>query len=326
MTEMELDEMLNTWKTPSVPPSMRAGLRLRFPADPVRRVFGMPVRSLAAFALGAGALALGTSLVEDGVLSSDAGRLDDNTYMRRTRIVEPPMARLKWMFMGGRSTGWQRQAGNLTGSVYLYDRLSHEHFGYTWSAQPLGTGRYLFAVRALDPSVLKEEGRIVAGAPVPLRIVAAGSAFGVNLYASGNERVYDRIELSAQPQPLVIHQDPAQTAATLTLTNPKLYINGKLAADSGGVSEVKGATATIDLPARGRYVLALDPQGNSGFLPAGSVDGGAVEFQFGGDQFRIECSAPVAPGGRRPLFVFLQQGVSVKSPRFGSGGAPSLSH
>jgi hypothetical protein len=316
--------MLNTWKTPAVPPSMRAGLRLKFPADRVRRVLGVPVRWLAAFALGAGALALGTSLVEDGVLSSDAGRLDESTYIRRTRIVEPPMARLKWMFMGGRSTGWQRQAGNLTGSVYLYDRLSHEHYGYTWSAQPLGTGRYLFAVRGLDPSALKEDGRIVLTASMPPRVVAAGSVFEVNLYASGNERVYDRIELSAEQQPLVIQKDPAQTAVTITLTNPRLYVNGKLAAS--GVAEAKGITAIIDLPARGRYVLALDPQGNSGFLPAGSIDGGVMEFQSGGDQFRIECSAPIAAGGRRPLFVFLQQGVSVDAPAFGSGGAPSLFH
>jgi hypothetical protein len=27
-------------------------------------------------------------------------------------------------------------------------RLSHERYGCTWSAQPLGTGRYLFAVRS----------------------------------------------------------------------------------------------------------------------------------------------------------------------------------
>jgi hypothetical protein len=321
MNDMELDEMLNAWKTPTVPPSMRAGLRLKFPADRVRRVLGLPVRWLAVFALGAGALVLGASFVEDGVLSGDAGRLDDNIYMRRTRIVEPPMARLKWMFMGGLSTGWQRQAGKLTGSVYLYDRLSHEHYGYTWNAQPLGPGQYQFAVQALDPSVLKEQGPIAPMAAVPPRVVAVGSTFEVNLYASGNERVYDRIELSGRQLPLAIHQD-AQ-AASITLTNPILHINGQFALGSGGVAEAKGMTALLDLPARGRYVLALDPQGNSAFLQAGFIDGGIIEFQSGGDQFRIECSAPVTTGGRRPIFVLRQRSIGPNWQGFGSGGAPS---
>jgi hypothetical protein len=324
MSDTELDEMLNTWKTPAPPPSLLAGLRTKFPARRARRMFGLPVRWLA-FALGAGALAFGISLAEDGVLSSDGGWLDDATYIRRTRIVEPPAAILKWIFMGGLSTGWKRQAGGSTGSVYLYDRLSHVHYGYTWVAQPHGAGQYQFTVGGLDRSVLRERGAIAPfGAPAP-KILGAGDSFEVNLYESGGERVYDRIELSKPQLPVVTHEQPSRTAG-ITLTNPQLYINGQFALGSGGVAEVKGATAFVELAGRGRYVLALDPQGNSAFRRAGFLEGDSMEFESDGVQFRVQCSAPVAQGGRRPLFVFSQPGIAVDQSKFGAGGPASILH
>ena len=107
MNDTELDELLDTWKSPDVPASLRAGLRSRLAAGKARTSIRVPVRWLAAFALAGGALALGASLLWNGPLSSEAGRWIPGIYVRRTRMVRPPVAKLKWMFKGGLSTGWQ---------------------------------------------------------------------------------------------------------------------------------------------------------------------------------------------------------------------------
>lgn len=70
MNDTELDELLDTWKSPDVPASLRAGLRSRLAAGKARTSIRVPVRWLAAFALAGGALALGASLLWNGALSS----------------------------------------------------------------------------------------------------------------------------------------------------------------------------------------------------------------------------------------------------------------
>ena len=208
--------------------------------------------------------------------------------------------------------------------MYLYDRLSRKHYGYSWNAQTLGTREFLFTAQPLDPSVVREDGPIVPPAHLPApRMVAAGSAFDVDLYNSGNQRVYDHIELSGEPLEVASHPEPPYAAAAITLSNPRLYINGQFAAGPGGVVRATGLTAIVSVPGRGHYVLALDPKENSRFVRAGSASGMAIEFQSGSDRFRLESSAPVAPGGSSPVFVFLQNDPSVTAPGFASGGAPS---
>jgi RNA polymerase sigma-70 factor (ECF subfamily) len=319
-TLAEPDRLLNTWTTPDVPPSLRAGLVGRLPAP---RTFRRPLRLIIAFALVASAGALVASVVRHGMLSSDAGPWDDHTYVRRTRIVQPHIAKLRWMFMGGRSTGWQWYEGKLVGSVYLYDRWSHAHYGYSWTAQPLGATQYLFTVLPLDPSVVKEQGPIVSAPIPPPALLAAGSSFEVNLYASSGERVYDRIELSAQPMSITGNPDPPHETVTMTLTNPKLYVNGRLAAAAGGATPTRGLTSLIDVPGRGRYVVALYRGGNPAFIQAGSVKGNALEFEWAGETFRVECSAPISPNGDRPIFAILQTRPTVTTFAFASGGAPN---
>lgn len=320
MNDSELDELLDTWKAPSVPATLRAGFQSRLPAKPRRRVAGIPRRWIAAVLFAAGMLAVGASLTEDATLGGEAGPWDSQTYVRRTRIVHPALAKLKWGFRGGLSTGWQWQAGELTGSVYLLDRSSRAHYGYSWTARPLGAGKYLFTVQSLHPSALKEAGPIMPlpHPPAPA-IVTAGNTFDVDLYESGSERVYDHIELSAQPLGIA----PAQTPLTITLTEPKLLINGQFAAGPGGVLRAEGPTVTVAVPERGRFTLTLDPRGDARFLPAGVVNGSGIEFQAGGERFRIDCSAPVAPGQQLPVFVYFQLDRAIRTAEFSAGG-PTL--
>jgi hypothetical protein len=321
MNDIELDRALDAWSVPAVPPSLRAGLLERLPAKRSRRI---RLRWVLTAAFAAGTAALGVSVVQNGVLSSDAGAWDEHTYVRRTRIVEPAAGKLHWLLAGGRSTGWQWWEGKLAGSVYLFDRFSHVHYGYSWTAEPAGAGQYLFTALPLDPSALREEGTIAAPPPIPApAILTVGSAIEVPVYTSGTERVYDRIELSAHPMAAGSDRDPAQETVTMTLSDPKLYINGKFASDANGVAEARGLTSLIDVPGRGRFVLALYSGGNPAFIQAGTVRRNLIEFEWAGETFRVECAGPVSSTGDRPVYAILQTGVAVEAFSFGSGGAPN---
>ena len=319
MNDTELDDMLNTWKAPEGPARMRAGLQARFPARKARRLLGVRPRWILALAAATGALALGASLVQDGTLGSDAGPWDAGTHVRRTRMVHPFLAKFGWSHMGGHSTGWERQGGKLVGSVYMFDKSTRVHYGYTWNAEPIGGGRYRFTVLPLDPPVLREEGAVAPLArPALPAMVGPGSTFEVDLYASGSERVYDRYELSGQPLPLPKPDDPD----LITLTNPQLYMNGAFALDSGGVAETSGDRVSVQLRRRGEYSLTLDPRGDTRFVPAGTAKGNTIEFQAGGDAFRIACTAPVTRGGDRDVYVYVKKDVNAGASGFGSGGGP----
>ena len=322
MNDQELDNMLDTWKAPEATASMRAILRSQFAARLPRRIFGLRPRWMIAFAA-AGALALGASLVEDGTISSDAGAWEAATHVRRTRIVHPYIPKFGWSHKGGLSTGWQWQAGKLVGSVYLLDKSTGVHYGYTWNAEPLGGGQYRFNVLPLDPSVLKEIGPVTPLArPRAPAIVSAGSTFEVDLYVSGSERVYDRYELSRQPLPLPKPDDPD----LITLTNPQLYINGAFALGSGGLGEASGNRVFVQLRGRGNYLLTLEPRGDTRFVRAGTAKGNIIEFQTGGDIFRIACTAPVTRGQDRSVYLYEMRDPKVDSSGFGGGAPPPISN
>jgi hypothetical protein len=282
------------------------------------RLFGVRPRWILAFAAAAGALAVGASLV-DGTLGSTSGAWDASTHMRRTRMVHPFLAKFGWSHMGGRSTGWQWQGGKLVGSVYMFDKATRVHYGYTWNAEPSGGGRYRFTALPLEPSVLREEGTIapLARPMVPV-LVGAGSTFEVDLYVSGSERIYDRYELSGEPLPLQKPDSPD----LITLTNPQLYIDGDFVLDSGGVVEASGERVSVQVRHRGEYALTLDPRGDARFMLAGTARGNLIEFQSDGNQFRITCTAPVTRNGDRAVYLYVKRDGTLGSSGFGSGGGP----
>jgi RNA polymerase sigma-70 factor (ECF subfamily) len=319
-TFSEPDRQLDRWTVPACPPSLREDLLATHPACVKQR--RLRFRWVMAFLLAAGSAGLAIAMVRHGVLASDAGAWDDYTYVRRTRFVRPSFHKLRWIFMGVRSTGWQWWEGKVVGSVYLYDRFSHVHYGYSWTAQPRGGGEYWFTVLPLDPSAVKEDGPIVSTALPQPTLVSAGGALEVNLYRSPTERVYDRIELSGEPMSISRDRDPPHETVAMTLSNPKLYINGRFASDDGGVVNTSGLTVTIDVPGRGRFVLALYQGGNPAFIRAGTISGNALEFEWAGETFRVECAMPITPTGVRPVYAILQTRAKASAFRFGSGGAP----
>lgn len=321
MDDIELDEILDSWKTPPVPPSLRAGLRAGFPQARGRG----PVRWLAILALAAALAAVPISPNEDMAGLSDEFRWDPQTYVVRIRMIHSQSAREQWDIATSRSTGARKMEGRLTGSVYMFSETKQAHCGYTWSARPDDTGKYTFTVLPLDPAVLREPGAIVPVPHLPApRVIGPGSAFDVDLYVSGNERIYDHYELSSKSLPLpMLPPPPAQAQASIALTDPKLYVDGQMAAGSGGVSTIMGPVISVAVPRLGYFALALDPGSNARFLKAGTIEGNVVEFESGGHRFRIECTGPIAPGAGQPVFAMAKPDATVHGVSVAASGVPN---
>jgi hypothetical protein len=310
MTDRELDQILDAWAPPEPPAAMRARLLQRMETKPRR--FRLRPRWILAAAAGLAAVAVGQSLVTDATMGSDAGRWDDHTFWRRTRIVHPAIQWLRWRSSQGGNTGARNEGGVLSGTKFLYEPSSHARSGYEWRATPLPDGRYSLETRTLDSAAAPET-----------RTIGAGSVFDIDLYRSGRERVYDHYELFAAPIEVLPLPD-TEAAPVLTFAAPNLSINGQKAADPGGVVKVSSQILAVTVKGRGTYYFTLAARMLPGFQATGQVRGSMLEFDLAGEHLRVECTERVAAKDR-PVFVLFQKDPSVEHNEFFAGG-PRAAH
>jgi hypothetical protein len=333
MSDEELDQLLDNWDVPEAAPSLRRRLGAAFPADVRRRLWGVPVRWIVAFAVSAGVVAVGTGLVGEGKLNSFWGSAElpgSTVYVQITQMVDPPLAGLKWGWKGNvASVG--SSAGAARGMNALHDRPAKLFYGFEYQAEPVAGGSYRVTFSPLQTSDIQSRVFVVTAGIAPLpqipapQVVADGQALDVDLYRSGSERVFSRLEFSAKPFHRVPQPPREQQPQMLTMEDPKLYKNGRqVASDDGGWSS--GATLWFRLAGLGRFLIALDPAQNPAFVKAGTLKGNALEFQMGGDQYRIECSKPMATGATRDIYVYhdlefeSQVKPEIRDTMFGSAG------
>jgi hypothetical protein len=315
MNEAELDELLDTWKAPAAPPSLRRGLVAGFPVPRHRRVFGVPLRWALVTAGVALCAALGAGTFDSSQLGRSYTRWDtaDGTlYMHSVRVIVPPVSPFKrWSLGYGISGGG---GSTLSGASYLYDHRAGKYAGYEYTLELIASGRFRVSLSPMPLSTLRKRlGPFKMNGPLAIppglpssRTVDAGEPFEVTLWESGGERIYERIVLSrTPPQDWPGAQLQSTADGGMRLAGPQLYVNGQLAATQRSAGY--GPVIWVHLPGQGRFLVALDPQGNSRFTQAGHVNGNVIEFQSGDTQFRIVCAKPVVEGGDRPVFVYHQQ-------------------
>jgi hypothetical protein len=100
---------------------------------------------------------------------------------------------------------------------------------------------------------------------------------------------------------------PAAIVAQVRRSDPKVYVDGLLAAPLG---YGPAATMKVQVPGEGvysvtayRFTKTQDADGRpTGWVEAGRIHGNVIEFQAGGKQVRIECNQPVVDQDR-PVFV-----------------------
>ncbi|HTX38807.1 MAG TPA: hypothetical protein VME43_27460 [Bryobacteraceae bacterium] len=348
MNDTELDQLLDLWQAPAPPPSLRRGLVDSFPAAP-RRLFGVPVRWLAACAAAALCAAVcvagADQLFGNPELSRFYASGGPGLYMRTIRLVSPPQAQIHWWWTGGRySFGG---TGTLHGSAGLQVRASRLSmfsprtiYGYQYALEPAGGGQYRITFAPLIPDTLhgqgpyKFEDTFVAPHSLPTpQIVQMGQPVEVTLYQDASSRVYDRIVLQwgGFPEWPPKHA-PGLPQGALRLVSPQLFIDGQAVHTAGG-NTGSGPAVWLHLPGEGRYLIALEPQGNPRFVQAGQVNGSILEFQSEGRQFRIVCAESIATGAAQPVYVYHQQSFEnvldpahplAATPFFGNAGPASL--
>jgi len=315
MSEAELDQLLDAWTAPAPAPSMRRELLAALPA-PRRRVLGVPLRWALVLAGGALCAVLGATALSDPVLSRFYSQCDPRApglNVQITRLVTPPTAKLKWWFAGsGYSVG--ESGGVVRGSADLHGRSTGKMYGYEFTMERVGEGRYRASFHPLQPATLKTRARPFQGngeivpppAYPPPRTVSVGEPVDITVWESGGERIYDRIVLSwTAPDWVRSGGSRAGPAGNMRLAGPELYVDGRMVARQRYAGA--GPVIWVHLPGRGRFLAAVDPQGNPRFVRAGRVAGNVVEFEGGGSRFRIVCAEPIVSGEERPVFVYHQK-------------------
>jgi len=332
MNDTELDQLLDQWKTPEPSSALRSSLRAAFPQRPRRRLFGLPVRWIVAFAAAAGLAAIGAGF--NGSLGQNEGSADLPTgrvHVRARYIVDPPVAALRWWWKGHGSSVGGTSDGALKGTNYVHDRSAHRFYGYEYLVQPLGGGQFKVTIDPLQTATLQKGPFVVTGEPAPLplvpmpQIVSDGQPIDIDVYRSATERIYVQFQVSASPFSSGVHvRTPESQPNHLRTRNPKIYKNGVLVGSADG--DASGASIFFRLPGEGRYLITLDPTGNLAFVAAGQVHGSVLEFQSGNNTYRLESAQPLASGSSRPIYVFYDSAFASQlkpgylAPMVGSAG------
>ena len=110
----------------------------------------------------------------------------------------------------------------------------------------------------------------------------------------------------------------------MRLAEAQLFVDGALAAQRQNAGS--GPVVWVHLPREGRYLAALDPQGNPRFTQAGRVIGNTMEFTSDGNAFRIVCKEPIVPGPLRlsPTTLRRQSATHPEEILLGNAGPAAL--
>jgi hypothetical protein len=305
ITEQELDRLLDTWDTPAAPPSLRRALLASMP--PRRRKWRW-------FAVAAVAIpvAVATSVYDPaGRIGAEASGGGDGVYVKVAPFVSPPTSAWRWW-----RSGLRFSIGGKGGHAAVYDHGGNS-YGFDYSIRRQEDGGFELTVAPLNAKRLGR-GTIVPlpATPSPMLLANAGAA-EVEVYRSGDEHLYIRLEVASQPFPGMFTEIPLGNTQ-LRLAEPRLSVSG---ADAGkDRSTATGATVWVRVPGHtGRYLIALDPMGNPNFTPNGSVRGNKLEFQIGAERIRIDCARPISTHDA-PLYVWHDEAFDHVETISGSAG------
>ncbi len=103
---------------------------------------------------------------------------------------------------------------------------------------------------------------------------------------------------SAVPTVSGAARDFSAEDAEMQLVRPRVSVNGtpQDTTTSRAVEDASGALVWFYLPNRGRYILSLAPRPELGFVKAGEVRGGAINFTLSAGTFTLESSTPITSG------------------------------
>ena len=188
-----------------------------------------------------------------------------------------------------RITGIEREAGKATIHRSVRDNFRETEQTYTMTLERT-PGTADFRVTFRDATV---------PLPVP-QIVRDGESIALELTADtrSGRRLVDYIRIGTGV--MKPRQEPARDVyaedAELSITEPRLRVNGKEQPAASLTGPVSAPIVWVDIRGQGRYLLSFKPRTDQGFQRAGEVIGNSLVFSSGGNIFRIECADRIATG------------------------------
>ena len=185
--------------------------------------------------------------------------------------------------------GIERGAGKAAIHRYVRDNFRQTYLTYTMTLESV-PGTKTFRVAFSDSAI-----------PVPVpQILRDGEALALTLAAdarTGRRMVeYIRVGTGMMPLRQAVARNVYAEDAELTITQPRLRINGVEQASGNPPAMLSAPVVGVDIPGYGRYLLSFKPRADQGFERAGEVAEGSLMFSLAGNVFRIDCLDRVATG------------------------------
>jgi hypothetical protein len=216
-------------------------------------------------------------------------------------------------------TGIERSEGKAMLRRFVRDDIRKIYVTYAATVETLADGAYRvsFGPSADElPRDLrgKADWQIAAPAKYPApQIVKDEDLVGLELYATGTRKLVDFIH-AGRPDRMVLRKEVAHDSyaddAELTVTGPRLRVNG-VAQEAGAMPEtIRGSELWIYVPDHGRFVISLHAHPDLGFESSGEVTGGALTFWAAdGSVFRIDTADRITSGsGTYTVYVLPDAG------------------
>jgi len=186
-------------------------------------------------------------------------------------------------------SGIERDGGKATIHRFVRDNFRHVELTYTIILEII-PGAETFRVAFSDST---------APYPVP-QILRDGETIALDLAvdAKTGRRLVDYIRTGTRllkPRQAVA-RDVYADDAELTITEPRLRINGAEQPATDLPATVSTAVLSVDVPGQGRFALSFKPRAEEGFERAGEVTGNSLVFAHAGNIFRIDCGDRIATG------------------------------
>jgi hypothetical protein len=129
-----------------------------------------------------------------------------------------------------------------------------------------------------------------------------GDELPVELYAVGPNgfRLIDYLRVGRRDKMAQRKDAPRDSYAEdaeITLSQPRLSVNGVAQIPAGLPETIRGGVVWMYVPGNGRYVLAFAPHADLGFKRAGEAAGSSVTLAIDGTVLRMVCSGRIAAGG-----------------------------
>jgi hypothetical protein len=212
-------------------------------------------------------------------------------------------------------TGVERAPGKATIHRFVRDNFRHTDLTYAMTFETI-PGTETFRVSFGDSAVPH---------PVP-QILRDGETIALTLSVDSRtgRRMVDYIRVGTGL--LKPRQDAARDVyaedAELSITQPRLRINGIEQPAASPSSAASAPVVWVDIPAQGRYLLSFKPRAGQGFEKAGEVSGDSLVFSSGGNIFRIDCADRVATGsGTYNIYARKDSGSDPVNPTLFTVGA-----